>query len=300
MDSAFLAVARDTETGGGVLAAALAFRVFLFVIPYTFLIVALFDVAGSLASEDPRKVAKSAGIGGLLAQAVAASATHLTGISRFIALLAGLVAVLWAAWVFLRTLRVVHGLVWRVRVRKPTRPARAVGVLIVLFTICLLVSVTIEHLRNVSGPGGLGAVLGFTALPMAIWLAVEFALPHSPEAGWKDLVPGAILFGIAVLALHLFTLYWVANLIKRRSAIYGTIGVALAILLWAYVLGRIMTASAVLNATLWARAHPRAAVQESGAEPATAMGEKPPLAETEHAVGSDHVVDQQAKPAAGT
>jgi uncharacterized BrkB/YihY/UPF0761 family membrane protein len=237
----------------------------MFIIPYIFVIVAVFDVAGTVAGEDPQKVAKTAGIGGLLAQAVHGSAQHLTGANRFFALAAGLVAVFLAARAFLKTLRIVHGLVWRVRVHKQARPGRAVAVVIVLVTLALLLSTAIEHLRNASGLGGLAAILLFTVLPAGIWLALEFAMPHVPQAGWKDLVPGAILFGVAVLALHVFTVYWVAHLIRRRSATYGALGVALALLLWAYVFGRIMTASAVLNATMWSRAHPRPGAQEPDA-----------------------------------
>jgi len=257
IDSAFIAVARDTETGAGVLAAAVAFRVFLFVIPYIFTVIALFDVAGSIDGADPHSVAKTWGIGGLMAQAVHASASHLSGSSRWFALVGLLVVVLLAGRALLKTLRIVHGLVWRVPVRKPARPTRAALVIVVLTTASLLLSATIERLRTVTSLGELGAIILYTAVPSAVWLVVEFAMPHAPDAGWKDLIPGAVLFGIAVLGLHIFTVYWVANLIKRKSATYGAVGAALALLLWAYVFGRIMTASAVLNASLWARAHPR-------------------------------------------
>jgi uncharacterized BrkB/YihY/UPF0761 family membrane protein len=105
-------------------------------------------------------------------------------------------------------------------------------------------------------------------------LVVEFAMPHAADAGWKDLIPGAVLFGVAVLGLHLFTVYWVADLIKRKSATYGAVGSALALLLWAYVFGRIMTASAVLNASLWARVHARHE-DTAGEEIADTSGEIP-------------------------
>jgi len=239
IDSAFVALARDTESGGGVLAAAVAFRVFLFVIPYIFGVIALFDVAGSVSGKDPRSVARSWGIGGLFA---------LVGV---------LVVVLLAGRALLKTLRIVHGLVWRVPVRKPARPTRAALVIVALTTVSLLLSATIERLRTVSTLGELGAIILYTAIPSAIWLLVELAMPHAANAGWKDLIPGAVLFGVAVLGLHLFTVYWVADLIKRKSATYGAVGSALALLLWAYVFGRIMTASAVLNASLWARVHAR-------------------------------------------
>jgi uncharacterized BrkB/YihY/UPF0761 family membrane protein len=257
IDSAFIALTRDTEAGGGVLAAAVAFRVFLFVIPYIFAVIALFDVAGSVSGEDPRSVARSWGIGGLMAQAVHASASHLSGTGRWFALIGLVVVVLLAGRALLKTLRIVHGLVWRVPVRKPAHPTRAALVIVALTTVSLLLSATIERLRTVSGLGELGAIILYTSVPSAIWLVVEFAMPHAAHAGWKNLIPGAVLFGIAVLGLHIFTVYWVANLIKRKSATYGAVGAALALLLWAYVFGRIMTASAVLNASLWARSHAR-------------------------------------------
>ena len=257
IDSAFIALTRDTEAGGGVLAAAVAFRVFLFVIPYIFGVIALFDVAGSVSGKDPRSVARSWGIGGLMAQAVHASTSHLSGSGRLFALVGVLVVVLLAGRALLKTLRIVHGLVWRVPVRKPARPTRAALVIVALTTVSLLLSATIERLRTVSTLGELGAIILYTAIPSAIWLLVELAMPHAANAGWKDLIPGAVLFGVAVLGLHLFTVYWVADLIKRKSATYGAVGSALALLLWAYVFGRIMTASAVLNASLWARVHAR-------------------------------------------
>jgi membrane protein len=289
IDSAFLAVARDTETGGGVLAAAVAFRVFMLVIPYIFVIVMAFDVAGSISGADPHSVAKSWGIGGLMAQAVTASAKQLSGSGRFFALAGGLLAVLLAGRALLRTLRTIHGLVWRVRVHKQTRATRAVLVLIALLTMSLLLLVAIDRLRHVSGLGGLGAAILYTAVPGGIWLALEFGLPHAPQAGWKDLLPGAIVFGVAALILHLFTVYWVAHLIKRKSATYGALGVGLALLLWAYVFGRMMTASAVLNASLWARAHPDQMATRP--VPATAL-EQAPGARHE----PDEVVDRMSAP----
>ena len=257
IDSAFLALARDTETGAGVLAAALAFRVFMFIIPYVFVVILVFDVGGGVADKDPQSVAKSAGIGGLLAQAVSGSAQHLTGVSRYVALLAGLIAAFLAARVLVKTLRIVHGLVWRVPVKKLARPGLAVVVLVVLVSIALVLSAAVDRLRHASSIGGLGATILYTALPFGIWWALEYGLPHAPDVGWKDLLPGAILFGVAALALHLFTVYYVARLIRRRSATYGALGAALALLFWAYVFGRIMTASAVLNASMWARSHRR-------------------------------------------
>ena len=50
--------------------------------------------------------------------------------------------------------------------------------------------------------------------------------------------------------LQLLTTYWIGNLAARKTNTYGAIGIALAVLLWVYILGRIMVASAGLNAAL--------------------------------------------------
>ena len=53
--------------------------------------------------------------------------------------------------------------------------------------------------------------------------------------------------------LHLLTTYWIGPLVSRKSHTYGAIGIALAVLLWVYVLGRIIVGSAGVNAALWRR-----------------------------------------------
>ena len=53
--------------------------------------------------------------------------------------------------------------------------------------------------------------------------------------------------------LTLLTTYWIGHIVARKSSTYGAIGIALAVLLWVYVLGRIIVASAGVNAALWRR-----------------------------------------------
>ena len=53
--------------------------------------------------------------------------------------------------------------------------------------------------------------------------------------------------------LHLLTTYWIGHLVARKTSTYGSVGIALAVLLWVYILGRIIVASAGLNAALYRR-----------------------------------------------
>jgi membrane protein len=78
------------------------------------------------------------------------------------------------------------------------------------------------------------------------------------------MLPGAILFGIGVQMLHVVTVVWIARSLESKSETYGALGAALTILLWAYLLGRLITASASLNTVTW---HDRAEPTATGAQP---------------------------------
>ncbi len=53
--------------------------------------------------------------------------------------------------------------------------------------------------------------------------------------------------------LHLLTITYISYEVSRKSSLYGAIGVALALLLWTYFAGRLLTASIAANASLWKR-----------------------------------------------
>ena len=248
IDTAFEAVERDAQTGGGVLAAAVAFRLFMFLVPYTFVMVTGFGLASTAAGQDPKDAARSAGIGGLLASAVA-SASTLSLANRLFALVVGGIALAFTARSFVRVLWIVHRLIWRV---EPTgnpslwAPLILVGIVTVLF-----------------GFGDLAAWLGSQSLALravavaltivlsaAAWYLVSWWLPRE-QCEWWALLPGALIVGLGVGVLHLLTLTYVVHVITRKSALYGAIGIALALLLWTYFAGRLLTAAIAANASLW-------------------------------------------------
>ena len=65
--------------GGGVLAGAVAFRVFLFLVPYVFMLVVVFGLGASAADEYPGTLARKSGIGGVAAKAFAGVGDLSTG-----------------------------------------------------------------------------------------------------------------------------------------------------------------------------------------------------------------------------
>ncbi len=88
-----------------------------------------------------------------------------------------------------------------------------------------------------------------------VWLVASWKLPHPAEVELRDLLPGALLVAVGVEALHLLTVLWYANKIAHSSELYGSLGAAVGLLAWLYLLGRLTIASVVLNATLWRRRH---------------------------------------------
>jgi membrane protein len=57
-------------------------------------------------------------------------------------------------------------------------------------------------------------------------------------------------------ALHMISVYALARRVESASELYGSLGVAAALLAWLYLLGRLLVASALLNSTLWERRRP--------------------------------------------
>jgi len=152
----------------------------------------------------------------------------------------------------LKALYVVHWLVWRVPRAKPAGLAPKLA-LIGLAVAGSALGVAVNDVRTSAGAAGaVLAVLLTTGLSFGGWWWVSWKLPHAPVRA-AALIPGAVLMAIGADVLQLLTTYWIGNLIARKTSTYGAVGIALAVLLWVYILGRIMVGSAGLNAALYYR-----------------------------------------------
>ena len=63
----------------------------------------------------------------------------------------------------------------------------------------------------------------------------------------------ASLFAAGVAVLHVATVFYFAPKLARAPTLYGSLGTAATLLVWLFVISRIVVASAFLNATLWRR-----------------------------------------------
>jgi uncharacterized BrkB/YihY/UPF0761 family membrane protein len=254
VDTGFHFHERDLGAGGGVLAGALAFRLFIFAVPYAFVVITIFGSAADLQNESGQDAARTAGLTGLIGKAIADAQRQSDG-TKILSILLGVFALFWAARAVVKTLRAVSALAWRVPLTKLKKPTTAAGLLIAIVLGASVVSTLIGKMR--AERPLIGIVLGLSAIVVwaGAWLIVSWLLPHAKGVTWQDLVPGALLFGLVVWVMHLLTVYYFSRKVSSASETYGAIGSAIGILLALYLFGRAMSAAATLNATLWERKH---------------------------------------------
>ena len=250
VDAAFEMVDRDGEVAGGIIAGALAYRFFFWLLPAALVAVAGLGIAADSASESPESTAESLGLEELVSSSVANAASSP---NRWYALLVGIPVLLLATRSLLRALIGAHRLVWTdVRSAAPRATVAGTLRLLVLLLAFVVVSGSAGAVRAWSpGVGVLSTVL--IALPYAgTWLLVSLRLPHR-DAPATALLPGAVLFGLGVELLHVFTAYVLEPWAISKQGTYGDLGAAAVVLLAVFLVSRLIVAAAALNATLWAR-----------------------------------------------
>jgi uncharacterized BrkB/YihY/UPF0761 family membrane protein len=161
-----------------------------------------------------------------------------------------------AARAVVKVMRITHGLIWRVRVPKLTHSSRAAALVVGLVTTQLVVGAGVSWLRSESLALAIISLVLSAAVPFGVWMLASRLLPHA-ECPWWALAPGAALLAVGMTCLQAATVFYFAGSIERKSDTYGAIGTSLALLLWAYVLGRIVIASISLNAAFWYRSQER-------------------------------------------
>jgi uncharacterized BrkB/YihY/UPF0761 family membrane protein len=251
VEAALEALERERHAGGGLLAGGLAYRFFLWLVPFGLVVAALLSFwveADPAAFDDAiEDFGLSAAAAGAATQAIAEEAYP-----RWYFLVAGTVLLAWFSIGAVRALLIVHAVAWRQRPERVRRPLWAATVFTGAVVLLLALSVCTAWLREQLGLLGIVLTLLLIVVYGAAALAVVGRLPHG-EAPVSALVPGALLVAVGTQALHVFVVFYLAPRLGRSSESYGALGAATTILLWLYVVARLITIAAFLNATLWER-----------------------------------------------
>ena len=255
VDAAVGVVRRERPVASGILAAALAFRLFALMIPLAYVLVA--GIGFTTRAAERAGQAGDDQLSDLVVDSIAAVA-RTSDRNRWFALVVGGVATVVAAGGVVEVLRWVHVLAWRVVPPRERHNAWLVLGLIAGIALTAGASAAAERARAAaSGLGNELTVLLTTAaaqvvLLAVLWFALSWALPR-PAVPWTALVPGALLFAGGFLAYNLAVTLYFAPRAARASAVYGSLGVALVLLVSLFLFGRLAVAAAELNATLWER-----------------------------------------------
>ncbi|MFM7065206.1 MAG: YhjD/YihY/BrkB family envelope integrity protein [Actinomycetes bacterium] len=252
LDAGFDLYDRDAGAGGGLLGGAVAFRLFLLSVPALLLAysgLGFLSHSGSSAVVDVGEEMKFSESILTTMERVGTQASQ----GRWLTLLVGLWALLLAMRALIKSLRIVHILAWDLDRRRSARSVTSVLVGVGVLVGTVLYTAAGSWLRDRTPGGGvvMSVVLGVGWT--AIWLGVQHLLPRAAGSTWKDLLPGAVVVGLAAEALHAATVFYMAGRVSRMSSMYGPLGVAAVLLLWLFVVARSIVLAAMVNATVWDR-----------------------------------------------
>ncbi len=246
VDVGFDVIERDASIGGALLAGALAYRLFVWLLPTSLLFVSGLGLYADAADKSPSEVAKDTGLHGLIASQVASTAS---GRARWIVFLVMLPAVLYATATLYRAIAKVHAIAWHGSGRGVRSSPTGVAILAAALVADVVAAGIVGWIRRGDQFGGVAALLVFLVLGGGTWLALSTRLAHR-DVRWPALVPGALLVGVGLLFINVFNIYVTTRLVQGRADTYGALGIAAALLFSLVLVGRLIVLSAELNASL--------------------------------------------------
>jgi uncharacterized BrkB/YihY/UPF0761 family membrane protein len=251
IDVAFTTYELDHQGGGSLLSAALAFRLFLWLLPVCLVVVAGLGSLSGGRFGTPSEAVRDIGITSIPAQSINQAARE-SSRAWWLALLIGVILLYAATSALIRAVWAAHALVWQSPGARIPNKLRTMAVFLLACCAVVVATSAASVIRNGSPTAGLIAMLLDFFVYTAAWWFVTTRLPHG-DAPYLALIPGAVLFGAGVQAMHLVTVYYLARRITSASELYGTLGVAAALLLGLYFVGRLIIVSAELSQAAWTR-----------------------------------------------
>jgi uncharacterized BrkB/YihY/UPF0761 family membrane protein len=265
VETAFQTYDRDKRAVGNVLAGAVAFRLFVYLLPLALALLTILGIIAGFNPSEPQQLVHQSGLGKSIVDSVS-TATASSKKSLWILVPLSLYALYSGGRGVLKVLHAIHAVAWGEPLTKMRRGVSAAFALFGVALGLLVVVLLLQWIHKQVGGLGLVATLMTTVVYIGAWLAASRALPHG-DAPWQALLPGAIVVGVGVEALHLVSLFYLGSKIASASETYGSLGAAAAIIAWLYLIGRLFVASAMLNATMWERREARAGASASSVAP---------------------------------
>jgi len=240
----------DRTRAGGLLAGGLAYRIFLWQIPLALFLISLFGLGAELASADPGDLADRAGFTASVAATVAKGVTA-SEQGRVWFLLLGAFLTIWAGRGVFRGLRLVSELAWGARAARVSSLRGSLVVTAFGLSILMLQSLLPMLSEALGVPGIVHLILGLLLATAVLTWGLSL-LPRG-DAPWTAVIPGAIVLGVCLRLLSLAAATYFARRLGHASDLYGSLGIAIVMMLYLFVIARLFVGAQFLNATLHGR-----------------------------------------------
>lgn len=262
LDAVFTIGERDVTAGGSLLAGALAFRLFLWLLPTALVVCAGLGFASAAGGSAAVDAAHAAGLRSLAASSINQAAAEAER-GRWVLLIGGLWLLYLASVALAKALVAATGLAWGSAGRRVRRKPIAAAILLGYSVMILVVAALAGYARHRNTGIGVVVTLLLVLVWAALWWLASWLLPHG-DAPPIYLLPGALLVGVGVQVLYAIEVIYLNRRITTASALYGSLGAAATLLLATYLISRLLMASAVVNAVLWERHALRELIDRKG------------------------------------
>ena len=237
------AAEKNRRVAASVLAGGLAYRFFLWMLPFGLIVG---GALGFLNAGSTEEAVSRGGLPGAISNAVG-DASRSAHSSSWWLLAVGVPLLFLAGFSGAKAVELVHALVWDEPPRK-TKPLQGslafTGVLLAVWAV-----VGLTWWVRGSWPGFLAPVI--TVVPLAaLWLWVSLQLPHR-DAPWRALLPGALLVGIGFNVLHEVVLYFLVPKLEKSTSLYGSLGATTTVIFFIYLLATLVVTAPILNSSLY-------------------------------------------------
>jgi uncharacterized BrkB/YihY/UPF0761 family membrane protein len=244
---AFDAYEHDRRRAGALLAGGLAYRLFLWLLPFSLVLASTVGLVADLTSRSPQEIADRAGLATALAASIGQAAGQ-TGRGAIPLLFLGLALMIWAGKSVVKALCLVSAVAWQIRPSPIAHGFRVSMAFAGIATLLIAVPVALRPLYG--GPLSVDAIvwlLSACALaPMLAWLLAW--LPRPDGIAWTALLPGGVLLAFGLQLLRIVTAIYFIGRIERVDELYGALGIASVLMVWLFVIGRLLVAAMALNA----------------------------------------------------
>ena len=237
------AVERNRRVASSVLAGGIAYRLFLWLLPFGLILGGALGLSNTNSTEDA--VARG-GLPGAVANMVGDASRSAQSESWWL-FLVGVPLLLWAGFSGAKAVQLVHALVWEQSPPKIKALQESLAFTGVLCAVIAIVGFT-WWVRE-DWPGLFAPVITFAPLA-ALWLWVSLHLPHR-DAPWTALVPGALLVSIGFQVLHEAVGSFLVPKLEKSTSLYGSLGATTTFIFFIYLVAILVVLAAVLNSSLY-------------------------------------------------